>query len=237
MWGVLLGVSLALHRVFPHPYVHATHAAWYLLRSGMEDTPHVRFGERNIARETKWFNLLALACVSCASAIPTPNLLDYTWTPYLVFVGNGYDLPAWLQILQGAFLAGYVHVRPEAVLACTVPLWKHAHASRNALAVAAAAHALLAFFEPNGEPTLLFLSILTAECKYRVTQSPCQHVFELWCTSLLAMGYELGLSVWSVPTLTSVVLGGWTSRWQYTDQLSAWGCVYLCVLWGTQRLL
>ena len=237
MWGALLGAVLSLHTLFPHPYVHATHAAWYLLRSALEETPHVRFGSRHIPRVTQWYNWIGLACVSCATALPTPNMLDYTWTPYLVFAGNGFSLPTWMHVVQGAFFAGYAHVRPEAVFACTVVAWKHVHTTKTALWFAAAAHAVLACFEPGQDPSMIFLSILTAECKYRVSQSPCQHVFEFWCVSLLAMTYELRLAVWATPTLACILLGTWSTRWQYTDQVSAWGCGFVGFLLGFQGLL
>lgn len=225
MWGALLGATLSLHKILPHPYTHATHAVWYLLRSELETTPTVQFGDQRIARESRWYNWAALACVSCATALPVPNMLDYTWIPFLVFCGNGYAQPAGTLVVQGAFFAGYAHVRPEAMLASVVCLWKHVHTTRRALWCAAAAHAVLACFEPPGDPMLLFMSVVTAECKYQMSQAPCRHVFAFWGVSLLAMTYELHYAVWAVPTLLS--LGRWAHQWEYTDQVSLWGCLFI----------
>lgn len=224
MWGVLLAACVAAHGALPHGCVHLTHACWYAVRGCVEPPPPtVRFGDAVLVRRTTW-QVLAFACASTAYALPRPSLLDYAWIPLVVFCGMGYRLPLWTMVLQTSFFVGHVRLRPEVALVLTTLLWKHVHMSRRALWVAAAAHACLAWFEPVGDWRYAFVSIVAAECKYRMR---LDQVFWFWCASLGGMLYDRRWVVWTLPALASLALGNWVHRWRFTDKVWNGNAIYL----------
>ena len=231
MWGALFAASL----LFPQPYTHLTHAVWYLMRSFLVPPPRpLHYDGKDIYPTPSWY---AFALISVAHALPLPNLLDYTWIPLVLFCIMGYTIPLWVQILQTSFFAGYVRLRPSAVCVLSTVLWKHVHMCPRTLWAAAAMHGLLAFFEPVGDPSFVFVSILAAECKYRMTAQPYRQVFYMWIMSFAGMCFDRRLVVWTLPTLTSVVLGKWIHQWQYTDKVFNGNGVYLLVSLGVPVLL
>lgn len=218
MWGALFGALLASHRVFRHPYQHLAHALWYTARGfTVKDPRPLHYDGKQIYPQYGW--QLAFAVLSAAQTLPQPNLLDYTWMPLLLFCLMGYPLPVWLQILQTSFFAVYVHLRPQGVFVASTLLWKYVDMTPRSLWTAAALHGVLALFEPAGQVHFLFLSVLAAECKYRMYAQPYRQHYLLWCVSLLSMIYERRLLVFAVVTLTSFALGVWIQRWKYTDKI------------------
>lgn len=231
MWGALFAASL----LFPQPYTHLTHAAWYLMRSVLvSPQPPLHFDGKDMYPTPSWY---AFALVSAAYTLPQPNLLDYTWIPLVLFCTMGYAIPLWMQILQASFFAGYVHLRPAAACVLVTALWKHVHMCPRTLWAAAALHGVLALFEPAGDPSFLFVSILAAECKYRMTAAPYRQVFYMWIMSFAGMAFDRRLVVWTLPTLTSVWLGNWIHRWQYTDKVFNGNGIYLIVTLAVPTLL
>ena len=184
----------------------------------------MHYDGKDIHPTPSWY---AFAIVSASLALPQPNLLDYTWIPLVLFCLMGYNIPLWIQILQTSFFAVYVHLRPSSAFVLSIIFWKHVHMCPRTLQVAAALHGILAIFEPPGNPQFLFLSILAAECKYRMSAQPYKQIYILWVTSFLAMLYEYRLLILAIPTLTSFALGKWIHRWKYTDKVYNGNGLYL----------
>ena len=91
-------------------------------------------------------------------------------------------------------------------------------------------HGLLAVFEPWGDPSFVFVSLVAAECKYRMSFQPRQVVF-LWLSSFAGMLYERRLTVWIFPAISSLGLGDWTHQWTYTDKIyNGYGIYLVCAL-------
>ena len=222
MWGALLGATLA----FPQPYTHLTHCLWYLARSFVVPPPvPLEFDGKRIYPYSRWY---LFPFVSAAYAVPNPNVLDYTWIPLVLFCVMGYKMPLWMRVIQTSFFAGYAHLRPQAVFVLTTVLWKYVDMSPRALRAAALVHGVLALFEPWGDPSFVFASIVAAECKCRF--QPRQVMF-LWLTSFTGMIYKHRLAVWVIPAIFSLGLGDWTHRWIYTDKVyDGYGIYLICAL-------
>ena len=224
MWGALLGATLA----FPQPYTHLVHSAWYLARSFVVPPPvTVEFDGKRLYPYPYWY---VFPLVSAAYGVPDPNLLDYTWIPLVLFCIMGYKMPLWIRVIQTSFFGGYVHLRPQAAFVVTTVLWKYVDMSPRALRAAALLHGLLAVFEPWGDPSFIFVSLVAAECKYRMSFQPRQVVF-LWLSSFAGMLYERRLAVWIFPAISSLGLGDWTHQWIYTDKIyNGYGIYIVCAL-------
>jgi hypothetical protein len=228
MWGALFGATLASRQLFPHPYTHLVHALWYLARGfTVEDPIPLHYDGTDIYPKHGW--QVAFAVLSVAQT--HTRLLDYTWLPLLLFCLMGYPFPLWMQILQTSFFAVYVHLAPQAL--CVIPtlLWKHVDMTPRSLWTAAALHGVLALVELQQQQQhnlhFLFLSVLAAECKYRMHARRYRDTFILWVVSLLSLVYERRLLVFVLTTLTSLGLGVWIHRWQYTDKVYNGNALYL----------
>jgi hypothetical protein len=222
MIGALCFVlSWGLSILAPGSTQHLAHVVWYLARACTFEENEIRVSYSDVERVVPihWWDVLIFPMISLGMTIPSVELLDYAWLPFIVHICMGYPVRVWYVVLNAAFMCMALSFRPEILYVCVSLLWGCYRGHRRwCLVAASVAHACFCW-TTSWDIVSLMSGVLAAEAKFRMMSDPCGELEALSYLSVFGF-FKSSVWLWSmVPVLSMPSLYGWHHRWQYTDKV------------------